>query len=260
VTRPTDVRVAARILAEEARRGLEGHPSPEEWAAYHDGELPPEEADRLQDHLVLCPDCAGLVLDLDAFQRVAEREEERPGEPAAVGWPPLRDRLQAEGRLAPAAPRSAPARPRAPRLYPVARAAALVLTVGGLSLWVYSLQETLGRQSLPRVNVPLRDLAPEEGRRAGGAEAETVRVPRGQDRFVVILNPRDPEAPAGGALELVDAGGRVVWSAGIGAAPDGPLTLELSRRFLAAGTYRVRVYAPAGSVPHARYSFILEYE
>lgn len=54
-------------MVEEKRRGLGPHPGPDELVAYHADELEEEEAKRLQDHLVLCPECARLLLELDAF-------------------------------------------------------------------------------------------------------------------------------------------------------------------------------------------------
>src|SRR3954452_24534213 len=43
------------------------HPEPETLAAYHDGELPEGEAQRLQDHLLACRECAALLVDLDGL-------------------------------------------------------------------------------------------------------------------------------------------------------------------------------------------------
>lgn len=62
-----DWRSALEAVVDEKRRGLETHPDPQELVAYHAGELGDEEAKRLQDHLVLCPECARALLDLDAF-------------------------------------------------------------------------------------------------------------------------------------------------------------------------------------------------
>ena len=45
----------------------EPHPEPETLAAYHAGELTEPEERRLQDHLVSCPECAALLLDLDGL-------------------------------------------------------------------------------------------------------------------------------------------------------------------------------------------------
>src|SRR5437763_1557757 len=45
------------------------HPEPETLAAYHAGELTEPEERRLQDHLVGCPECSALLLDLDGLGR-----------------------------------------------------------------------------------------------------------------------------------------------------------------------------------------------
>ncbi len=256
-----DLPTSLRALAEETRR-LEPHPPPEEWTSYHRGDLSPEAAERLQDHLAVCPDCADLVLDLDAFQRIGERQEERTIEPNAVAWEALRHRLPAEGRTPSASPRLRE-KPWVRRVYSWAPAAVLVLMVAGLSFWVRTLEGTLGRLAEPRLNVPLTDLMPEaDARRAGGSFSSTLRVPRGQDRFVVILNIRDPLAHDRYALEIIDSRNRVLWSApAIERGPDGNLTMELSRRFLPGGEYRVRLNDSGGSrAPVAQYSLTVQYE
>ncbi|HEX9735481.1 MAG TPA: hypothetical protein VGG06_26230 [Thermoanaerobaculia bacterium] len=43
----------------------DGHPAVEELVAYHRDELAGEARERLQDHLVLCKECARLLLDLE---------------------------------------------------------------------------------------------------------------------------------------------------------------------------------------------------
>ena len=62
-----DWRSTLKEVVEEKSRQLGPHPIHDEMAAYHAGELGEEEAKALQDHLVLCPQCARLLLDLDAF-------------------------------------------------------------------------------------------------------------------------------------------------------------------------------------------------
>ena len=62
-----DWRSALEEVVDEKRRDLGSHPEIDEIVAYHAGELETEAAQRLQDHLVLCPRCAGLLLELNAF-------------------------------------------------------------------------------------------------------------------------------------------------------------------------------------------------
>ncbi len=62
-----DWRTALAEAIDDQRRRLGPHPDLDELIAYHGGGLEPDAARRLQDHLVLCPRCASLLLDLDAF-------------------------------------------------------------------------------------------------------------------------------------------------------------------------------------------------
>lgn len=58
---------ALRHLAEQQRRSLTSHPTPQELAAYHAGELPPEAEAKILDHLAICRECSDLLLDLSGF-------------------------------------------------------------------------------------------------------------------------------------------------------------------------------------------------
>ncbi|HSR53706.1 MAG TPA: CHAT domain-containing protein [Acidobacteriota bacterium] len=62
-----DWREVLREVVEEKRRHLGPHPRPEQLLAYQAGELKSEETKNLLDHLVLCPQCAKLLLDLESF-------------------------------------------------------------------------------------------------------------------------------------------------------------------------------------------------
>lgn len=63
----------ARLFEEGRRReDPEDHPAPEKLAAYHAKELPPEEADAIQEHVVQCGLCTELLLDLEGFLKPEE--------------------------------------------------------------------------------------------------------------------------------------------------------------------------------------------
>lgn len=62
-----DWRSVLEAVVADKRRDLGPHPDLDEIVAYRAGGLGDEDAGRLQDHLVLCPECARLLLELDAF-------------------------------------------------------------------------------------------------------------------------------------------------------------------------------------------------
>jgi hypothetical protein len=89
-----------------------GHVAMERLAAYRAGELAPEEAEAVQDHLAACRECASALLDLARYGALMESDEPLPagaGVPApeetAAAWQRLRARL---------APAAAPAPERSP--------------------------------------------------------------------------------------------------------------------------------------------------
>lgn len=94
----TDLREAARALA-LSRRPLEAdHPDAETLAAYSEGALPAAEAERLQDHLADCAECARLMLDFAALPGLSEPcgpdESSEPDAEVAEAWERFRRRLQ----------------------------------------------------------------------------------------------------------------------------------------------------------------------
>ncbi len=58
---------ALRAVVDEERQELGPHPELDEMVAYHAGDLPQSQVPRLQNHLVLCPECSRLLLELDRF-------------------------------------------------------------------------------------------------------------------------------------------------------------------------------------------------
>lgn len=78
------------------------HPAPEQLSQFLDGDLPPEEHQRLATHLEVCAECAELLDDLRRVLARAQSLEDRPprldlwpGVAAAIGAaPPLKRRVQ----------------------------------------------------------------------------------------------------------------------------------------------------------------------
>ena len=99
----------------------------------------------------------------------------------------------------------------------------------------------LGR---PEVNVPVRNIYPvgdaERGARAG--EVNRIRVPRGTERFVLILGDYKPGYPDY-RLEIRSPSGRLAASrAGLRPDQGGELSVMLSRGLLGRGRYRLKLY------------------
>jgi hypothetical protein len=231
-----DLRSAIRGMAAEARRGVE-HPAPEELLDYHSGDLAPAETQRNQEHLALCPVCARTLLDLDSFPDVEPvREEDRLTAAELTGqWRRFQDTAQ---RLAPSRERPRPASPAV-----LALAAALLFAVVGLSLWNVQLRNAVRDLSQPEAGVLVADLVPrgEAIERAEGGE-DTVRVPPWADRVLLILNLADPATAREYRVEIATQDGREVWSRrGVHRSADGTFALQIPRRFLPPGRYRIRL-------------------
>lgn len=99
-----ELKTAVRLWCEE--RGATGeHPTPGELGAYHAGHQSPEAEERTQAHLVVCQECAGLLLDLAAFPALREADVEEPHIPQAemaAAWEELRMRVGVEREETPA--------------------------------------------------------------------------------------------------------------------------------------------------------------
>jgi hypothetical protein len=241
-----------RALREAAAAGQGTHPEPEELAAYPAGELSAAAERRLEDHLVACPACAALLLDLDGLAD----PEFGAGRPGATEGDAERDAAWESFRaqIATTAPEPAPAPvvrgrfapPPAPRwLY--ALAATLLLAVGALSLEVTSLSRTVAELSRPEVNAPVVDLS--QGTARGGEAARTAAVPAGARLFTLVLSPAAHPPHTAYGVEIADAAGRaVVEERRLQPNPYGSFSLALSRRTLGTGDYRVRLFAIDGSL------------
>ena len=242
---------------EELERALRGraaedrgaHPEPEELAAYHAGELSPEAERRVQNHLVACPECSDLLLDLDGL---ADPEFGAGSTRAAAEREAAWESFRAEIAAPQPEPKPATAtvvhgsfrRSRGPRwLY--ALAATLLLAVGLLSFQVVSLSQQVALLSQPEVNAPVVELS--QGTPRGGSSPRTAEVPADARVFTLILEPAAHAAYAGYAVEIADPSGRQVYR-GEGLKPNayGSFNLTLTRRTLGAGDYRVRLLGGDG--------------
>jgi hypothetical protein len=240
-----------RTLREAAAAGQGTHPEPDELAAYQAGELAGEAKRRLEDHLVACPACAALLLDLDGLADPGFGAG-RPGAAAErdAAWESFRAQIantapEVRGRFAP---------PPAPRwLY--ALAATLLLAVGALSFEMVSLSQhnadlaqKVAALSRPEGNTPVVDLFQGIAR---GAQPSTPApiAPSGARSFTLVLHADPLPSYREYGVEILDATGRLL-SRERGLQPQMPyrlLTLGVPRETLGAGSYQVRLFGIDGS-------------
>ncbi len=232
-SRGSTFREVVRALAEtQETRGA--HTTLEEWTAYRRGELPEEESGRLREHLLACSECLDQVLlDPAVYCRSA------PQDPHQVS----------EFELA-AARRALRARHEAERLkrwrMPASIAASLLVAALGASTVTAVHHKSLSAElSRPQLNVPIETLENAQVRGEENVDL-TVEVPPGASTFTLVLPVGSGDAFTDYRLEILDAEGRQVWS-GRGLVVDhySTATLGLSRSFLAAGKYRVRLWGIA---------------
>jgi hypothetical protein len=241
---------ALRALAARARQDLGPHPDADDLVAYSERRLGAAESERLRDHLALCPECAGLLLDLGALAD----DDEAAGavlsdRQVEAAW---RD---VASRLGTPSPRRFPPRhgSPAPARLPWAVAATLLVGVGALAVWVGILRQDLRSLSRPRADAVLAALEPrDEGTRGGLTRAGPDPVeqrPRTDRPATLILR----AAPATGhrhyelRIEESRAGGRVLWRDDqLRPRAEGEFVVTLPARALPAGAYLLRLYGMDG--------------
>jgi len=222
------------------------HPDAETLAAYHARELPEEDERRVRGHLLVCRDCAGLLLDLEALDDPGfGREVEIPAGTGEAVWKRLRQEIRDHPRpeketVIPFSPR----RGTAPPPWMPALAAALLVAVVGLSAWVASLRRTVDELSRPEINAPVLDLLPRGiGPRDEGA-APIAEVPADARIFTLILSPVRRGDFQGYEAEIAPTGGAaVVWREKDLRPNDyGSFSLTVPRRALGGGEHRLRLF------------------
>jgi len=254
--------VAQRMRAE----GRE-HAEIEELVAYQERRLPEDEAERLRDHLAVCEECLALYRDLEDFEEL----ESSPGRPipSAEIWRGVGERLDRE----PATEVTHEERARGPSFSPLLAAAVLLVFLGaalvlGLALVDrhqeaerlaernVELERRLEELARPQLELPTLTLRP-PGSARGGDEPAVLEVPPGADVFALTLVLPTPTEDIDHRLEILDAQDRPVFSeGGLKRTEFGTFQVVLSRSFLAAGRYRLRVFAERAGSPR----LIEEYE
>lgn len=218
------------------------HPSPDQWIAYHRGELSADEEARLQEHLARCRDCFDLAAGAAAF---AEPDEE-PGRgeevEAAAVWRLLRPQL--DPALDP--PRdnvreiSAHSR-RQPeqtgRLPPYSLAASFLVALVGLTAWNLHQRSVLEALREPRPNAPIFEVS--GGERPAREELNVPAGPR-----MLVFHPAE-ELPVYRLLIRDAATGRELSSYELRPDEDLALTLYLPEG-LRPGLYRLELADGSG--------------
>lgn len=230
------IEAALRAVAERQRRELGPHLETDELVAYHEAMLPEEPAERVRDHLALCPECAGRLLDLDAFH--AASPDGTPDAEAEAAWRELAPRLGEEGGEVVPLRRPAVSTPAWRAL-----AAVLFLGVIGLSIWVASLRRGLreGGAVHPATIVDL--WAP--GDESRGASDAVTR----EDAAVLVIHlPEGTAANTDFEAEILGPAGAVEWNvAGLHANHDGnKVSVALDPGRLKARGYTLRLYGLRG--------------
>ncbi|HEY8022717.1 MAG TPA: zf-HC2 domain-containing protein [Thermoanaerobaculia bacterium] len=242
---------ALRALAERQRRELGPHLEADELVGYRERALAPAETERVRDHLALCPECAGLLLELDAFSEPspAGAPELTTGEVEA-GWRALAPRLAAEKR-----PVALASRRFGPVALPWALAATFLAGVIGLSVWTASLRRDLGEAMRPRglASQVLRAEGSERGDEASGVAGD-----RDVDLTLVIDSGQVSSAYEAEILDL--ASNRPLRRLeDLSTGELGNVHLFLPADALAPGNYRIALYPKGGDPRHptARYRLTL---
>lgn len=216
------------------------HPSPDQWIAYHRGELPADEEARLQEHLVRCRDCFDLAEGTAAFvQPDEEPDASREVETAAL-WRLLRPQLDPSPqnvREISAGPRR---RPSWRFRLPSTLAAVFFVALVGLSTWSFHQQGLLEALRAPKPNAPIVDFSAGERLATPTSSEKTLSASTG----MLVFHPSD-ELPVY-RLALRDAAtGRELGSYELRPDEDLALTLQLPAGLLP-GHYRLEISDGAG--------------
>ncbi len=240
---------ALRHLAEQQRRSLTSHPTPQELAAYHAGELPPEAEVKILDHLAICRECSDLLLDLSGFADLKPPEgvPELTDAQVEEDWQALRARMSApERKPAEVVPFPPTGMPRQERRYsqllPIA--ASLLATVLAFLLGFY--------MGAPRLqpSVP-QEIYLETTRGEEGGVAQSISHQRDAVVFVRTLG----DLPSY-RLEI-RLGDNVLWS-GTAKGPATSVPIDIPGHSLEPGSYKIRLYGSEDSQDAIDYDLEVE--
>jgi putative zinc finger protein len=201
------------------------HPSPDQWIAYHRGELAAEEEARLQEHLARCRDCFELAEGAAAFARPdAEPNAGQEVETTAL-WRLLRPQLGPSGDNVRAISAGARGRPLWTFRLASTLAASFFVALVGMTAWNLRQRSALEALRQPQPNAPIFDIASVE-RASNGREWTMPAGPQ-----MLVLHP-DEDLPVYRLVIREDATGR-----------------ELSSHELRPYDFALTLYLPVGLRP-----------
>lgn len=255
---------AIQALAAEERPDDEMHPDVEDLLAYRDRILPEDQRESLQEHLALCHECTGLILDYENFLAPDSQSDPCLGaEQIAADRHALEKRLGRRedgfGELLEFRNSTLPTRATAPRqstvpaMYFQLVAALLVATVG-LTSWVVVLYQRLAELDGPRTNISVHTLLGTDAQPMRGlASANNLPSSTADEGVMLILASGRLTTDSAFRLELLglekNAGEKeALWSYdGLRRDPEGRFTLTIPSRYLnAGGDYVIRIYVLDG--------------
>lgn len=216
------------------------HPRDEELAAYAEGGLTAARRSQVQEHLLTCPDCAGVVLDLAPPAEPAPAPEIPGTQEIEASWQRFRPRLaeagvlrgeRPEAKVVPLARRTSPA-PHPVRWAPLA-AALLIAFLGSSVLNVVQWQRANQSHGIAQMAL-LRNTR---------GEAPTLRWLSPGQWFEIRLEADGRTGPA--RVEILSSGGQPLDS--IPAVADGETyAVTVSSSLLKPGIYGARLAASPG--------------
>jgi hypothetical protein len=231
------------------RWGPQDHPAPETLSAYYAGELLPEAADAVQEHIANCGICTEVILDLQRFL------EAPPEDPPASGiadfetaaeWRELRGQLDLEtGSQAPVVSRGVFASARG--AYSIA-AASLAVAVA-LGLWNLSLIE---KSREPIAVRTIRTLSAQSDLR-GPAEQAGAERPVILPAEIALRVSDDPPAPSY-RVDVLPVGSRFPERSLEISVQESELVLLLPDKSLRPGKYLIQVQGLRNGQPTSRVS------
>lgn len=248
------IEAALRAVAERQRRGLGPHVETDELLDYHAGTLSEEAAERVRDHLTLCPECAGRLLDLEAFHDAAPAGA--PDAEAEAAWRELAPRLGRGSEKAPVV--HLPRRTGSPTL-PWVIAAALLLALLGAGFRLANLQRQVGELKMPHADAVIAHLDP-----VGDATRGTEKPPLASSShpITVVLGP-PPEGWHAAVFELEIRGdaadGPPLWTSRAEPNDRRDLVVALAPGSFRPGTYRLLAYGLTDGkrLPPVEYEIVL---